>query len=80
MASKENASFEKGQFAKVYFQDKAIGFLGKIDASIVNEWEIKRQDVFFAQIGTDALYQESQKLLKYKPVSEYPCIVLSGSR
>ncbi len=75
MVSKENASFEKGQSARICFKDKIIGFLGKIDASILSEWEIKHQDVFFAQIETAVLYKESQRLLKYKSVSEYPCVV-----
>ncbi|MDD3374164.1 MAG: phenylalanine--tRNA ligase subunit beta [Candidatus Omnitrophica bacterium] len=66
---------QKGQSAEVVFKGKKIGFLGKIDEGVLNRWDIKYQDVFFAQIETSSIFKASQKIEKYKAVCEYPCVV-----
>ncbi len=71
----EEAYYHKGQAAKIVFEGKEIGSIGKLDVNILNEWDIKHQDVFFAQVDVDPILKASEKISKYKAVCEYPCVV-----
>ena len=66
---------QKGKSAEILFKNKVIGFLGKIDTSVLDRWDIKHQDVFFAQVETDSVFDASEKNVKYKAVCEYPRVV-----
>lgn len=71
----KNASFDFGQSAAVLINGKKIGFLGKILNDILARWDIKHQDVFYAEIDIETLYQKEQKLCRFAKVSDYPAVV-----
>lgn len=74
----ENSSqpfFEKGQSASVLAQGADVGFLGKIDADVLINWDIKQKSVFFAQIDLEGLRRFCPPRRSYRSVSEYPAIV-----
>jgi len=54
---------------------KYLGSLGRIDQKILNNWEIKNQDVYLAGIHLDEIYPMPMKGLRYQPISEFPAIV-----
>lgn len=70
----QEAYFSKGQSAAVQIHDKHIGYIGKIDDFILDQWGIKQKDVFFAELHLEELYKYPQKSKKYKPVPEFPFI------
>ena len=78
-----DASYEKNQFAlldegcatSVMFEDKYLGSLGRVDRRILNNWDIKNQDVYYAGLHLDEIYLLPPRILKYKPISEFPAIV-----
>jgi len=54
---------------------KQIGVLGKIGQKVLNNWEIKIQDVYFAGLRLDEILSTPNKFVRYQPISEFPAIV-----
>jgi len=75
--------YEKNQFAvldsgcamSIMLNGKYLGSLGKVDRKILNNWDIKNQDVYFAGLHLDDIYPLPSKGVKYQPISEFPAIV-----
>ncbi|MFA6378838.1 MAG: phenylalanine--tRNA ligase subunit beta [Candidatus Omnitrophota bacterium] len=71
-----NASLDKEESAQLLLEGKVIGFLGKIQKDILVQWDIKHQDVYFAQVLIDALCQQDAKSTSaYAPLDAYPSVV-----
>ncbi|MDP8266894.1 MAG: phenylalanine--tRNA ligase subunit beta [Candidatus Aceula meridiana] len=71
----KKASFVFGQSAAVFIGGKKSGFLGKVSSDILERWDIKHQDVFYAEVDIETLYQKEQKLCRFQKVSDYPSVV-----
>lgn len=54
---------------------KQIGVLGRIEHSVLNNWDIKNQDIYFAGLYLDGILSTPNKFLKYQPVSEFPAVI-----
>jgi phenylalanyl-tRNA synthetase beta chain len=54
---------------------KQIGVLGRIERKVLNNWDIKSQDIYFAEFHLDEILSLPGKPLKYQPISEFPAIV-----
>jgi len=54
--------------------EKYLGSLGKIDRKILNNWDIKNQDIYYAGLHLDEIYPLPIPVLKYQPISEFPAI------
>jgi len=54
---------------------KYLGSVGKIDKKILNNWDIKNQDIYYAGLHLDEIYPLPSKVLKYQPISEFPAIL-----
>jgi len=54
---------------------KQVGVLGKIERKVLNNWDIKAQDVYFAQVYLEELIPAANPSKKYQPISEFPTIV-----
>lgn len=71
-----NSSLEKNESAKIVFKGSEIGFLGKVQKDILAAWDIKHQDVFFAQLFIEALGQEQKnRVARHMALNEYPGVV-----
>ncbi len=78
-----NASFESAPVpafdpscaATIIIEGKQIGVLGKLEQKVLSNWDIKNQDVYYAEFFLDAVFLHSGKIKKYQPISEYPAIM-----
>lgn len=74
LPSKEKI-FDAGETADVILQGKKIGSLGKIASDILAQWDIKNDDVFFAQMDLEEFFKVPAKKKRYQAFSEYPAMV-----
>ena len=68
-------TFDTACSAAIRVGAQHIGVLGKIARKILNNWDIKAQDVYFAQMDLDELLPAANPPKKYRPISEFPAIV-----
>ena len=61
--------------ASIVIEGKQVGILGRIDRSVLNNWDIKNQDIYFAGFQLDDILSRAPKFIKYQPISEFPAIV-----
>jgi len=66
--------FQTGQGVNVIIGGKSVGRIGKFSADILNQWDIKKAGLYFAEIDLDPLYAQTTPLSRYQPISEYPAI------
>jgi phenylalanyl-tRNA synthetase beta chain len=69
------ASLDPGCAASIMLNGRYLGAMGKIDRKVLNNWDIKNRDVFFAGLHLDEIYPLPGRDLKYQPISEFPAIV-----
>jgi phenylalanyl-tRNA synthetase beta chain len=67
--------FEPRQGAVIRDDDKHIGFLGKINQTILQQFGIKQPHVFYAELDLEAVYSTVQSPPPFASLSEYPAIV-----
>jgi phenylalanyl-tRNA synthetase beta chain len=66
---------DPGCATSIMLNGKYLGSFGKVDRSILKNWDIKNQDVYFAGVHLDEIYPLPGKPLKYQAISEFPAIV-----
>jgi len=71
----ERASYDQACAATILINGKLVGTMGKIDKKVLNNWDIKNQDVYFAGLHLEEILALPSKALKYQPISEFPAIV-----
>jgi len=69
------AVLDPGCAMSIMFNGKYLGSLGRVDRKILNNWDIKNQDVYFAGLHLDEVCSLPGKTLKYQPISEFPAII-----
>ena len=69
-----NVIFDDGQAADIV-KDHKIGFAGKISDEILENWEIKQKNIFFAWVKLDEVFKSQETIKKFNPIVEYPAIV-----
>jgi len=69
------ASFDCGCSATIRVGGQQVGILGKIERKVLSDWDIKSQDVYFAQIDLETLIPTANPPKGYQPISEFPAIV-----
>ena len=77
-ASYENADmpvFDPAGGGAIIIDGKLRGVFGKIGRKVLNNWDIKSQDVFYARLHLEHILSMPGKLVKYQPISEFPAIV-----
>ena len=70
-----NKVFAGGTKADLYLNGKFIGGMGKIERSVLNNWDIKNQDVYFAGIDLEEIFALPAKTTRFEPLAEFPAIV-----
>ena len=71
MVDDDVQGLQSGQTAKVFVGKSVIGHIGKVDADLVDTFDIDA-DVFVAQINLDML--NAGKKLKFQPIPEFPSV------
>jgi len=66
---------DNGCATSILLNGEYIGSLGKVDRKVLNNWDIKNQDVYWAGIHLDEIFAMQGKNLKFQPISEFPAIV-----
>jgi phenylalanyl-tRNA synthetase beta chain len=61
--------------ASIMLDGKYLGSLGRIDRKVLNNWEIKNQEIYWAGLHLDEIFSLPGKSIQYQPISEYPAIV-----
>lgn len=61
--------------ASIMFNGKYLGALGRIDKKVLNNWDVKNQEIYYAGLHLDEIFLLPAKTLKYQPISEFPAIV-----
>ena len=54
---------------------KQIGVFGKIEKKVLNNWDIKNQEIYFAGFYLDEILTKPDNPTKYQPISEFPAIL-----
>ncbi len=70
-----DAKFEEGQAASVRIGRNEIGTAGRLKAEILKAWDVKADEVFFAELDLEALYAMKQKPGRYVPLAQFPAVV-----
>ncbi len=66
---------EEGFQSVIKVNGKAIGFAGKLSKTVLQNWDIKYQDVYFAQIDLESLFILPMKTVRFESLAEFPAIV-----
>src|SRR5262249_17036085 len=61
--------------AQVLIGPELAGFWGKVDKKVLSNWDIKNQDIYFAQMDLDKVLSLPFKALHYESIPEFPAIV-----
>ena len=67
--------FDHACAAAIIIKGKQIGVLGKVDRKVLSNWDIKNQDIYFAEFYLGELIAAANRPVKYQPISEFPAIV-----
>jgi phenylalanyl-tRNA synthetase beta chain len=67
--------FDPACAAAIIVGGQQIGVLGRIGRKVLNNWDIKPLNVYFAELHLDEILSLPGKPLKYQPISEFPAIV-----
>jgi len=67
--------FEKSSGAAIQLMQQDIGMLGKIQGSVLKNFNIKDAEVWFAQIDLEKVYAHKKARPKFRAISAYPAIM-----
>lgn len=67
--------FDPACAVAIIVDGKQIGVLGKIERNVLNNWDIKTQDIYFAGLHLDRILSVPNKFVRYQPISDFPAIV-----
>ena len=70
-----HAAFENQQAVAVKVANQQVGVLGKVARDVLERWDIKRAQVFFAELDIAWLYDRVGMERRYQPVFEFPAVV-----
>ncbi len=66
---------EYGIAAEIFFSGKKIGYIGKLNRNVLENWSIRAKNIFYTEINIEALYQKWQPHRKFVPPITFPAIV-----
>lgn len=66
--------FQPGQAGQYIADGKTVAIFGKVHPEILQDWDIKQTNIFFAQIDLEYLCAQARKR-KFKALPDYPAIV-----
>ncbi|NCB24601.1 MAG: hypothetical protein EOM62_03865, partial [Bacteroidia bacterium] len=69
-----DARYEDGQCARVLLGKKEIAIAGAVKTDILKAWDVKAQEVFFAEVDLEALYALKVKPKAYVALDQFPAV------
>jgi len=72
--AKSNSFLKEGISAILDIQGREIGFLGEASRQVLDNWEIKKDKIFIAQVRLDSLGEFVNLERRFKPLALYPSI------
>jgi phenylalanyl-tRNA synthetase beta chain len=72
---KDEAFLEAGQAASAQIGSKALGFLGKLSNEVLDKWDIRAKNVFFAQLDIEKLFELQGAEKRFMAIPEFPAVV-----
>lgn len=72
--SKQISCFKEGSAVALYVQDKEIGLFGEISGDVLYNWEVKKDNIFAAQLNIDRLCEFVKLEKRFKPLALHPSI------
>ncbi|MFH1655155.1 MAG: phenylalanine--tRNA ligase subunit beta [Candidatus Omnitrophota bacterium] len=66
--------FKEGAAAVLDIQDSDAGFLGEVSTQVLDNWEIKKDKIFIAQLRIDKLNEFANLERRFKPLALHPSI------
>jgi phenylalanyl-tRNA synthetase beta chain len=73
--SAAHPSLDSSTAAIIKLNGKEIGFIGKLSQKVLQQWDIKAQDIYVAQVDTEQLMELPKKKIAYQPIAEFPAVV-----
>jgi len=67
--------FDPVAACSVSVDGKLMGVFGKLSRKVLNNWDIKNQDIYFARLHLEEIFSKPHRLIKYRAISEFPAIV-----
>lgn len=67
-------TFAQGQAAQIVVGRDKFGVLGKVSKAVLKNWDIKTDDLFYAEIDIALLQKNKISLKHFKPLPEFPSI------
>lgn len=61
--------------AEIKINSHSIGVLGRVDHRALQEWDIKTNNIFFAQLDLESLYVNKPIERRFVPIVEFPSVV-----
>jgi phenylalanyl-tRNA synthetase beta chain len=68
-------AFEQGQVAGVSLNGKPLGMMGKISDAVLTNFDIKKANVYFAEIDLENVVDAMASRAKFEALDEYPSAV-----
>ena len=68
-------AFDPACAVAIIIGGKQVGIFGKIERKVLNNWDIKNQDIYFGEFNLDEILSLHNRSVKYQPISEFPAIV-----
>lgn len=69
----ESRGFETGA-AQLKLNNQSIGVAGRIHSEALQQWGIKPQPIFYAEINLQPMFKQPTAVLKYEPIPDFPGI------
>ncbi len=66
---------EHGIAAEMFLSGQKIGYIGKINRNVVENWSIRAKNIFYTELNVEALYQKWQPHRKFVPPITFPSII-----
>lgn len=73
-SAREKNGLTPGNSMVIEHEQKEIGFLGAVDPAVLDDWGIKKENIFFAQAMIPLHKMADVTQRKYKPFSNFPTV------
>jgi phenylalanyl-tRNA synthetase beta chain len=67
--------FDAEKAAAIRHNGKVLGTLGRVSSEALQRWDIKAQNVFFAQINIEEATAAMTTSARFEPINDYPSVV-----
>jgi phenylalanyl-tRNA synthetase beta chain len=73
-STQQKTFFESEQSVAILCASDLLGCIGKISTSVLSNWDIKSDQVFYAELDLEKLFHLCKPQSKYQPLFEFPSV------